>query len=744
MPKPKKNLSRKSRGARAMARKRRMIFAAREEAINQLNYTATKEQLRELKSKLAERKYYFTDQQTQVLLQTICDTVKDQPACFEKPTSEIFYNTIKSKAPILKNFAWTSLRNKMQAIRAWYLETLQWKEKGIDPTLVVNSKRLRNIVKYVEKLSPFWDTLGAIFNHNKIGRPSVVYDTAQDVELKTSTFDSSSNDSNDVQLVLKYEATDPQYSTSQSSSDFTTTIVNRSTLETQTMPQSIMEATQTIADNSAATTTTTPPNTDTSNRNGLIDDNLEFIKLEPDSPQPSMSQRSINFKLSPRETAQPLQNSQLIKEQNSTLEREKIELESEKLKIEREKLELEKEKVRNDFELKKLALQNEFELKKVEIALRVEADERLKRYEIDLKSFKPLVEMGSKVSCNIGSYKRRIIENFKQFTPLRYFHYSQRGKLLFCSLGMNFQNNFNAVANTSKTNSNNKRGNIEARIEARRAWRKAYMKKYRARKKRQTDIVLDQVSAKFSRDTSEDSTPNEYLGMLQQRNKKAPARSRNYQDRQRNRNSALAPAYFQSIETDTISEPDSYHSNDGKLVLKFEAAVPQSSTSQASSDFNTTIANRSTLESHTMRQTIMEVTQTPTHNSVATTTTTHNAHASDHNDLIDNNLEFIKLWLGSPQPSTSQSPFDSAQQLQNMVFNKVQNLALEKEQVELEREKLKMEREKFKLEKEKVRNDFKLKKFALKNELELKTAEIALRAEADERLKKYEIYLKSG
>ncbi|XP_017492789.1 PREDICTED: myb/SANT-like DNA-binding domain-containing protein 4 [Rhagoletis zephyria] len=274
----------------------------------------------------------------------------------------------------------------MQAIRAWYLETLQWKEKGIDPTLVVNSKRLRNIVKYVEKLSPFWDTLGVLFNHNKIGRPSVVYDTAQDVELKTSTFDSSSNDSNDVQLVLKYEATDPQYSTSQSSSDFTTTIVNRSTLETQTMPQSIMEATQTIADNCAATTTTTPPNTDASNRTGLIDDNLEFIKLEPDSPQPSMSQRSINFKLSPRETAQPSQNSQLIKEQNSTLEREKIELESEKLKIEREKLELEKEKVRNDFELKKLALQNEFELKKVEIALRVEADERLKRYEIDLKS----------------------------------------------------------------------------------------------------------------------------------------------------------------------------------------------------------------------------------------------------------------------------------------------------------------------------------------------------------------------
>ncbi|XP_036329048.1 uncharacterized protein LOC118741242 [Rhagoletis pomonella] len=86
MPKPKKNLSRKSRGARAMARKRRMIFAAREEAINQLNYTATKEQLRELKSKLAERKYYFTDQQTQVLLQTICDTVKDQPACFEVNT----------------------------------------------------------------------------------------------------------------------------------------------------------------------------------------------------------------------------------------------------------------------------------------------------------------------------------------------------------------------------------------------------------------------------------------------------------------------------------------------------------------------------------------------------------------------------------------------------------------------------------------------------------------------------------
>ncbi|XP_036329044.1 uncharacterized protein LOC118741239 [Rhagoletis pomonella] len=249
---------------------------------------------------------------------------------------------------------------------------------------------------------------------------------------------------------------------------------------------------------------------------------------------------------------------------------------------------------------------------------------------------------------------------------------------------MNFQNNFNAVSNTPKSNSDSKRGIVEARIEARRAWRAAYMKEYRARKKRQSDIVHDRVSAKISRERIEDSTPDKPLNKLQQKRMQLTANSQNYRTRKRNLNNAASFASIQSIETDRISEPDSYDSNDGELVLKFETSDPQLSTSQSSSDFTTTIVNRSTMESPTMRQSIMEASQT----------TAHNTHASNRNDLINWNLQFMKLEPGNPQPSTSQSAFD---------LFKEQILAIEKEKVELEREKFKMEREKFELKKEKER-----------------------------------------
>ncbi|XP_053958712.1 uncharacterized protein LOC128863530 [Anastrepha ludens] len=276
--------------------------------------------------------HVWTDLQTQVLLQAVCDAVKDQPETFEKPTSEAFYNKIKESTLCLESIGWMSLKCKMRHLKVKYLDAVDWKEKNVGSQLLTSGKE-QSVMEYINKISPYWDILSDIFRHSKIVSPGIVYEGAND-DIDTTNAevrnmcDSNPYDSGDGELELKFQPGTPQPSTSQSSYDLSHTKGQQKSLHTQTSRQSPIDITSTK----------------------------------------NIKHRHIKKKSA---CAHKFQCLRLI--------------EKKKIALEKEKLEFEKEKLQNEFELRKIELQNEFELKKFEIGTRIESDERVKKYEIDLK-----------------------------------------------------------------------------------------------------------------------------------------------------------------------------------------------------------------------------------------------------------------------------------------------------------------------------------------------------------------------
>ncbi|XP_067623356.1 uncharacterized protein [Eurosta solidaginis] len=284
--------------------------------------------------------HYWTDLQTETLVQTVFEAVYNKPGSFEKPNRQAFYEKLKQKSPILQPMLWISLNSRMKYMKTQYLDAAIWREANSCSNMPL---------EYLHQKCPHFDKLAVVFKDCVRRNTSrIVYDTAYDDNDGNNKYADASeivtmpdiknillNNSYELELKIEVESRcgTPEPSSSQSCYD-------------------IME------------TECTPPTTAIGIYNRQC---TQATKAEGGSCyQQRMYTRPKKKKENPTEVSN---NEVKIKQ----------------LSLEKEKLEFAKEKKGHEFELKTNKMQKDFELKKLEIERKIESEERLKKFEIELK-----------------------------------------------------------------------------------------------------------------------------------------------------------------------------------------------------------------------------------------------------------------------------------------------------------------------------------------------------------------------
>lgn len=265
------------------------------------------------------------------------------PNKFEKPTHQVFYCKVLEKIPELDGLTWNLLDNKMRNLRSAYQKAMEW-QKNTGSGLLADGKE-SSVREYIVKLCPFYDKLHDIFAEKRNVNPlHVLESSSTSTETLISTLDN-------IDDMIVYDETGDQ--------EFSTTIVL--TRENPTPPSTshrnarVVEGSRTVED-------------------ARID---ELLLDDVESTSGGTESRSQTRKRSNRSSA----GGSL-----ATL----IDLQEKRIKLEETKYEkevdLKKMELNNDLKIRELELQSKERIEMARIKAECETNERVKRYEIELKA----------------------------------------------------------------------------------------------------------------------------------------------------------------------------------------------------------------------------------------------------------------------------------------------------------------------------------------------------------------------
>ncbi|XP_062556350.1 uncharacterized protein LOC134221173 [Armigeres subalbatus] len=287
----------------------------------------------------------WTEAETTEFLGTVMEEVKHNPEAFEKPTAQYFYKKIAEKVPSIQALSWTLMKSKMRNLKTSYLKAESWRGQTGAGLLAEGNES--SVSEYIHKICPHWQILEQIFGQRKSVNPVVVIDTS------SSNYEECINETD---VVDQFEETNQEV----------------------TCIEEVIEE-------------------------QVVEQDCDDV---PDpTAQPSTS--GMNFMAFKNQLKkQPLKRNKATSNSGSIsllvdIQEKKLKFEETKwnkqMQLEEERLQLAKVQMENDIELKKIELQQQMEIRKLELdkeerlavirmKLDVECMERIKKYELDLKS----------------------------------------------------------------------------------------------------------------------------------------------------------------------------------------------------------------------------------------------------------------------------------------------------------------------------------------------------------------------
>ncbi|XP_062551114.1 uncharacterized protein LOC134216168 [Armigeres subalbatus] len=332
----------------------------------------------------------WNEVQTQELLVHVLEEVGIHPGSFEKPTAQIFYAKICSKASVaIRYISWQIIKNKMRNLKTSFLATALWKAQEGAKLLANGGDCLYH--DHIRRVCPHFDLLERLYGH------LVQANMATGMIPVSSDVDEYADEmiTNDVLSSELYSAANG--GNNQANIPFENVRIKLETNEhpSQREPDQVKHAGH-IAQNAEAVedyiaeraqlaytpepSTASNSETDFYAKRALMD---RFPRKRPASDTSSVFQLVVMQEKKLKFEVMKLQ--------------QQLDLERQKLDLERQKLCLSREQNNVDLEMKRLQLERETELKKLELErderialakmkLEVESLERIRKYELDLQA----------------------------------------------------------------------------------------------------------------------------------------------------------------------------------------------------------------------------------------------------------------------------------------------------------------------------------------------------------------------
>ncbi|XP_019549922.3 uncharacterized protein LOC109420073 isoform X1 [Aedes albopictus] len=331
--------------------------------------------------------------QTHELLEHVIEEVGIHPGRFEKPTAQIFYAKICEKASAaIRHLSWQILKNKMRNLKTTFLAAATWKAHEGAKLIAEGKECLYH--DHLKRVCPYFDLLERLYGHLVQARSVSLLGAAISSDLDEYTDEMVTNE------VLSSEL-----------DSMSTPSHAQSEMPTENVFIKLEETEPTITHSELQETNYTAGNADPiEDYNAII--NRPRLEYTPEPSTASNSEtdftanRTLVERFPRKKPATEMSSvSQLVTMQEKKLKfevmklQQQLNLERQKLDLERDKLCLAREQSHVDMEMKRLQLQHEMDLKKLamerderialaRIRLEVESQERIRKYELDLKATK--------------------------------------------------------------------------------------------------------------------------------------------------------------------------------------------------------------------------------------------------------------------------------------------------------------------------------------------------------------------